>query len=199
MNAPRQRLAARDFKHGGARGNGFDPGQYRQFGLGLAVGLVVALGVWWHAQQQQVALPEADPAAAADAAGQERDAGAGTAAAGEEDPGEQYDFYDMLSNFEVVIAEQERDVRRDQPALKVAQEGVYVLQVGSYRNLPDAERLREKLGKQGIDATIQRVAVDADVWHRVRIGPLRDLARLNALRNELRAADLDPLLIRLGD
>jgi cell division protein FtsN len=41
--------------------------------------------------------------------------------------------------------------------------------------------------------------VDADVWHRVRIGPLRDLAKLNAIRGQLRTADIDAILIRLGD
>ena len=35
------------------------------------------------------------------------------------------------------------------------------------------------------------MAVDADVWHRVRIGPFRDLDRLNATRRQLRAAGIE--------
>ncbi len=58
-----------------------------------------------------------------------------------------------------------------------------MLQVGSYRNRPDAERLRDKLAKLGIDASMQHVAIDADEWHRVRIGPISDLAKLNATRS----------------
>jgi cell division protein FtsN len=46
---------------------------------------------------------------------------------------------------------------------------------------------------------VQRVAVDADVWHRVRIGPISDLARLNATREALRRADVDAIVVRVGD
>jgi cell division protein FtsN len=47
---------------------------------------------------------------------------------------------------------------------------------------------------------VQRVSVDEDVWHRVRIGPITDLGDLNRLRSRLRAADFaDALVIRVGD
>jgi cell division protein FtsN len=46
---------------------------------------------------------------------------------------------------------------------------------------------------------VQRVAVDADVWFRVRIGPIKDLGQLNALRRQLQAADIDSLVIRVDD
>lgn len=190
----RHRLAARDYKHGGARGGGFDPRRYQQFAVGLALGLMVALGLWLHEQRKcaNCAVVAADAQAVMARADD-------VPAATEDDAEEQYEFYDMLPRFEVVVNEQERDVRRDQPSVTVERAGTYVLQVGSYRNLPDAERLRERLSRQGIDAQIQRVAVDADVWHRVRIGPYRDLSRLNAMREELRASDIDSLLIRVGD
>ena len=74
-----------------------------------------------------------------------------------------------------------------------------MLQAGSYRNQPDAERVRSQLALQGIQAVVQRVAVDADVWHRVRIGPISDLRELNRVRDRLRAADIDALVIRVGD
>jgi cell division protein FtsN len=50
-----------------------------------------------------------------------------------------------------------------------------------------------------VTATVQRVAVDADVWHRVRIGPSSDLTEVNRLREKLRSADLDAIVIRVGD
>ncbi len=46
---------------------------------------------------------------------------------------------------------------------------------------------------------MQRVAVDADVWHRVRVGPISDLNQVNRLRESLRDADIDALVIRVGD
>jgi cell division protein FtsN len=82
---------------------------------------------------------------------------------------------------------------------KVERPGVYVLQAGSYRNEADADRVRAQLSMQGIDAKVQRVAVDSDVWHRVRIGPVTKLEDLNKLRKQLQAADVDALVIRVGD
>jgi cell division protein FtsN len=73
------------------------------------------------------------------------------------------------------------------------------MQAGAFRDVNVAERKREQLGKLGIEATVQRVAVDADVWHRVRIGPIRDLAKLNRLRAQLRQLELDALVIRVDD
>jgi cell division protein FtsN len=106
----------------------------------------------------------------------------------------------MLPNFEVVVPEKDKDVKRDMPAAaRVERPGVYVLQAGSYRNEADADRVRAQLAMQGIDAKVQRVAVDADVWHRVRIGPITKLDDLNKLRKQLQAADVDALVIRVGD
>src|SRR2546423_14462861 len=115
-------------------------------------------------------------------------------------PDEKYDFYQMLPNFEVVVPEKDKEVKRDLPAAaRIERPGVYVLQAGSYRNEADADRVRAQLSMQGIDAKVQRVAVDADVWHRVRIGPITKLDDLNKLRKQLQAADVDALVIRVGD
>ncbi len=104
----------------------------------------------------------------------------------------------MLPNFEMVVPEHEHGAR-GAPAAPVEQPGTYFLQVGSYRDAAVAERIRAQLAKLTIDATVQRVAVDTDVWHRVRIGPIRDLGQLNRLRQRLQAADLDSLVIRVDD
>jgi cell division protein FtsN len=110
----------------------------------------------------------------------------------------QYDFYKLLPKFEVVIPEKERGTRLP-AAAQIDRPGIYFLQAGSYRDALEAERVRAQLGKLGIDATVQRVSVDADVWHRVRVGPIRDLALLNHLRAQLRQSDLDSLVIRVDD
>jgi cell division protein FtsN len=107
----------------------------------------------------------------------------------------------MLPNFEVVVPEKDREVsrERDTAPAKIERPGVYVLQAGSYRKQEEADRICAQLKLQGIEANVQRVAVDDDVWHRVRIGPITDLAELNRLRTRLRAADLDALVIRVGE
>jgi cell division protein FtsN len=113
---------------------------------------------------------------------------------------EKYDFYEMLPNFEVVVPEKDKEVRRDVPAAgQIERPGVYVLQAGSYRNESDAQRVRKQLAMQGIEAQVQRVAVDADTWFRVRVGPIKTLDELNKKRHQLQAAELDALVIRVGD
>ena len=105
----------------------------------------------------------------------------------------------MLPQFEVVIPEQEPDVSRDTERRAIDVPGVYVLQAGSFTNYDDADRRRAELALQGIESSIQRVSIDDRTYHRVRIGPTRDLDELNMLRSRLRAAEIDVLRIRLGD
>jgi cell division protein FtsN len=185
------RLTARDYKkpvRRGAAGN-----RLHDIGIGLGAGLAIALAIWVGDHRRKEPPIEGQPQPRTPSKAK------AVAATEPEEPAPQYDFYDMLPKFEVVVPEKERDVRRDLPSAKVERPGVYVLQAGSYRNQADAERVRAQLGKQGIPATVQRVAVDTDVWHRVRVGPVRDLTQLNRMRDSLRAADIDALVIRVGD
>jgi len=196
MARPANRVPTRDYKRASRRAP-LDLNRFRDLGIGLAIGVIVTGAFFAYKNgshkpvepdsprpepQQRAALP-----ADAEAAG----------VSGES--GDRYDFYEMLPNFEVVVPEKDREVKRDMPAAKIERPGVYVLQAGSYRNQPDAERVSAQLRLQGIDAKVQRVAVDNDVWHRVRIGPISDLAELNKVRKQLQAADIDGLVIRVGD
>jgi cell division protein FtsN len=176
-----------------------DVGRLREFGVGTLVGLVVASALFLYmggkrtTAHEGAEAPHPDPHRVAPADVE-------TAAAGTRQASEKYDFYQMLPNFEVVVPEKDKDVKRDLPAAaKIERPGVYVLQAGSYRNEADAERVRVQLALQGVNAKVQRVAVDADVWHRVRIGPISNLDELNKVRRQLRAAEVDALVIRVGD
>ncbi len=185
---------ARDYKR--PRRQSFDlTERWREFAVGLAAGLAIALVVFLYQRQiMRDAMndkPRPEPHAAA-RSGAKPDTSAESTAA-------DYDFYEMLPKFEVVVPEKDREVKRDQPNSPIERPGVYVLQAGSYRNLADAERVRAQLALQNVQATVQRVAVDNDVWHRVRIGPLTDLAEVNRLRSRLQAAELNALDIRVGD
>lgn len=189
------KLTTRDYKSTQRRAPDFR--RLREFGYGMLAGIVVAsmafvyLGGPPRGPKDSADAPRPDPhrAAPADA----ESGGSGRSA-------EKYDFYQMLPNFEVVVPEKDKDVKRDVPAAaKIERPGVYVLQAGSYRNEADADRVRAQLALQGVDAKVQRVAVDADVWHRVRIGPISNLDELNKVRRQLRAAEVDALVIRVGD
>lgn len=168
--------------------------RWREFGFGLALGLSLSLFVlvWQNYREKQTVhnvaeVPRPEPRTAKDA---------GTADV--DDSARNYDFYDMLPNFEVVVPEKEVVVQRDAPEA-ARKEGAYVLQAGSYRKLEDADRVRAQLALQGIESNVQRVAIDADTWHRVRIGPISDPAELNRVRSRLKEAEVDFLIVRVGD
>jgi cell division protein FtsN len=189
------KITSRDFKRARPGGMRFDFGRWREFGTGLAVGLSLSVCVliWQNYRDKTAAaaaaeMPKPEPRPSA------------SAADSEEAP-KSFDFYDRLPNFEVVVPEKDREVsrERDSSPATITRPGVYVLQAGSYRKQEEADRIAAQLKKQGIDANVQRVAVDDDVWHRVRIGPISDLTELNRLRTRLRGADLDAMLIRVGE
>jgi cell division protein FtsN len=189
------KLTARDYKT--TSRHRLDLRRWREFGYGVLAGVVataltfVYVGAHTHHAADPADAPRPDPHHAV--ANTDADPAAAK-------PAEKYDFYEMLPNFEVVVPEKDKDVKRDLPAAaRIERPGVYVLQAGSYRNQADAERVQRQLALQGVQSKVQRVAVDADVWHRVRIGPISNLDQLNKVRKQLQAAEVDALVIRVGD
>jgi cell division protein FtsN len=189
-------VTARDYRKGAVRrGRGASAGfsGWTGVAIGLAVGLAVAAGVWHYKSK-----PPAEPVAAKakkPAPMSARD----EAPDKEPGSGSDYTFYDRLKNFEVVIPEKEKDVHRDVRPAPETRPGTYVLQAGSYKNFADADRIRAQLALQGVESKVQKVTVDTDTWHRVRIGPITNLDELNRIRTRLRQADVDALVIRVGD
>ena len=169
--------------------------------FGLAIGLSVAFAVYMQDRKPTtVALQAPEPASLQGAIDDNGEAGEVAESAPPADPEEsRFTFYDMLPNFEVVIPEQEPDVKADTAPQAVVEPGIYVLQAGSFSQYVDADRRRAELGMQGIESKIQRVTIDDRTYHRVRIGPIEDLDELNMLRSRLREARIDVLRIRLGD
>jgi cell division protein FtsN len=193
---------ARDYKSRRARPGGFSG--WLGLVLGLGVGLSVAGFVYVHDRRTEA--PRSDASLLRSPKAEKRrprssealDAEGGDAAAAEESA-KAYDFYDMLPKFEVVVPEKDKDVRPDTRAVPETRRGTYVLQAGSYKNYADADRVRAQLALQGIESKVQKVSVDNDTWHRIRIGPISKLDDLNRMRQILRKADVDVLVIRVGD
>lgn len=199
MNTP----IGRDFKRR-PRSNGWQASPSRPFLAGLAIGLAVAAGVY--VSQQRIvqrltaeldnpSRPEPRPAAA-----QATETSDGADASATEQGVADYDFYKMLPKSEVVIPQSADETTPPPlPNAPIERPGVYVLELGSYRALANAESMRAKLARLGVEASIQRVTVGVTEIHRVRIGPISDLAALNQTRATLRAVDIDVLVIRVGD
>ena len=171
--------------------------------FGLALGLSVAVAIYVKDRRPAAvaaAKHHAEPASLKSAIDDNAEAGTENTPEEEAAPDEKrFTFYDMLPNFEVVIPEQEHDVAADVSPQAIVEPGIYVLQAGSFSTYADADRRRAELALHGIESTIQRVTIDDKTYHRVRIGPIEDLDKLNMLRSRLHAAHIDVLRIRLGD
>jgi cell division protein FtsN len=190
------KAAARDYKTRRGKASGFP--SWMGVLCGLAVGLGVAGIVYIKDHRPDAQISKAAKTDRKKPHGNEpADAEGADSAA--EDPSKSYAFYDMLPKFEVVVPEKEKDVRPDNKSVPETRRGTYVLQAGSYKNFADADRVRAQLALQGVESKVQKVSVDNDTWHRIRIGPISKLDELNRLRQILRKADVDVLVIRVGD
>ena len=114
-------------------------------------------------------------------------------------PKPRFDFYNLLPEMEVVVPEQEiRGTPTREGVKRVEQPGTYLLQAGSFPSHERADRLRAKLALLGMETRIQTVSVDnSKTWHRVRVGPYKNLAELNEARAVLKQNGIDAILIRL--
>ena len=182
---------ARDYKNNKRPAAG-STGAGGGFVLGLALGLVVALGVFVYDRSPT----QSEPVARQPAPVKRTQPPAPATAQRSSDP--QFDFYEMLPKFEVVIPEQDESTPVQNRSAAVQKPGVYMLQAGSFRENSDAERVRALIGLQGVQSKIQRVTIDRDTWHRVRVGPITNLKELESTRSKLRQAEIEALVIRIG-
>lgn len=109
-----------------------------------------------------------------------------------------FDFYTILPELEVAIPEEELIEASKKPAPQNTTKSLdYMLQAGSFRNMEQADRLKAKLALQGIVANIQTVRIrDGETWHRVRVGPINDIATLNQTRKRLSDIGVPSIVIK---
>jgi cell division protein FtsN len=191
---------AKDYKHSKRRPGSSGLSGMAGFVCGLALGLAVALGVYLFDRRTEARL--ASQQTAAPMIRDEGKAQTKPAPASQEDTETQeFDFYEMLPKYEVVIPEQ--DARGGAAPAVVAgpveKPGAYILQAGSFRNFKDADRVRALIAMQGVESKVQKVTIDKDTWHRVRVGPITNLQKLEDTRSKLRQAQIDALVIRVGE
>ncbi|WP_127474739.1 SPOR domain-containing protein [Sulfurivermis fontis] len=201
-------MATRDYKkrpqakRSPARKGGGAPG-WLWLLAGLAVGLLVAFLIWL----DKLPLPKPAPARTAvekpaPAKAEQKDARSVMKETPPKAPDSQakderklaYDFYTLLPEMEVPVPDNE-PTARGLPPTPVAP-GSYVVQVGAFRTMKDADARKAELALLGIVSSIQVITIDNNTLHRVRIGPIKDLARLDQVRNTLRQNDIPFMLLR---
>jgi cell division protein FtsN len=184
---------ARDYKTRHNRPRGFSG--WLGLSLGLGLGLAVAAVIYLKDHRLDAPETHAGKVIKKRPHGNEAPEAGDPAA----DDSKTYAFYEMLPKFEVVVPEKDKDVRPDIKSVPETRSGTYVLQAGSYKNFVDADRVRAKLALLGIESNAQKVSVENDTWYRIRIGPISKLDDLNRMRQTLHKADVDVLVIRVGD
>lgn len=168
--------------------------------LWFAAGLVLGLGLAVVAFQRGL-IPQP---AERERAGEVDSAGSGAPLledSGEpiaDNVGSRYDFFTVLPEMEVVVPEQELSDRARPQAAEPATASAerFILQAGSFRRAEDAEQMKARLALLGAVASVQKVTVDNQTWHRVRIGPLQGAQATDQLRRQLLENGIEVMVLR---
>ncbi|HEX9207411.1 MAG TPA: SPOR domain-containing protein [Steroidobacteraceae bacterium] len=188
------RTLSRDFKdvrrhRPVAVGHGFNG--WVGLGVGLTLGLSVALGVHLY-DRQQPATAAAEPVPAKDQAPASEvasDDAAVSSASTPDTAGPELDFYDVLPRQEVEVAG--KSATATTAAKTPLPTGDAILQAGSFKQSTEAEKMQAQLALLGISSKIQRASVDDETWYRVRIGPIETVEELRVIQAKLREAEIN--------
>jgi cell division protein FtsN len=110
-----------------------------------------------------------------------------------------YDFFTVLPEMEVVVPEQELSRKAEPSTPQTTAESSadqYILQAGSFRNASDAEQMKAQLALLGSMATVQKVTVNGQTWHRVRLGPFQGARQADEMRRMLSDNRIDTLVMK---
>lgn len=120
-----------------------------------------------------------------------------------------FDFYTLLPEMETVVESKnkgtppvvssppEEEVTTTVETQQPEPTESYMIQVGSFKKLADADGFRARLALLGIESKVQTVTIDSkETWHRVQVGPIAGRNKADALQKQLRENDIDSLLLR---
>jgi len=73
----------------------------------------------------------------------------------------------------------------------------YLLQVGSFTQPEEADRLRAQLLLLGLQASVQKIPRDGQTWHRVQVGPFSSQEQLNTARRSMSQQQIESIVLKL--
>ena len=166
----------------------------------LFTGILIGLGLAWYlfAKGYIPAMQIEQPLAGDTSSGHRPEpaiADGISPAEGEQDK-PHYDFFTVLPEMKVDVPDQNLSQKTTQEPVPNTGTDSYLLQVGSFRQVNDAERLKARLALIGIAAKLQTVTVNEATWHRVRIGPVIGARKADDLRNQLADNGIDSLVMK---
>jgi cell division protein FtsN len=120
---------------------------------------------------------------------------AGPAPEAQKPKGPRFTFYTLLPEKELTLPEGEVRARKRSESLgRTKVNEYYFLQVGSFHSADDAEAIRTKLARLGVQAKLEKAEIGKVLWYRVRIGPFASLREVEAIRARLRQHRIDSVV-----
>lgn len=122
---------------------------------------------------------------------------------------QKFNFYTILPELEVFIPESEtrppdssietklKPVIKNTSKSKKPVNKQFVLQIGSFQSLDDAEKLKANVAFLGLAANIQHVTVNKQTWHRVRTGPYTSKQQMFKNQRALKKNNIDSISMEL--
>ena len=126
------------------------------------------------------------------------DANAGSNAPASKEDKTRFDFYTILPGSESKVSKEEESKLKEGAQQPVVPKN-YFLQVGAFQTSEEADNMKAKLALQGFEALVQTAIIpDKGVWHRVRVGPLKDLEQINKTKSDLLSNGFKADLIKVN-
>lgn len=112
-------------------------------------------------------------------------------------PKPRFDFYKLLQESEVIVPATETIPHNEKTNDHTALNTEYILQVGSFPNQAEADKLRAQLILMNLEARIEPVEIHkGEIWHRVVVGPFDTQEKLAAARASLVANQYSALVLK---
>ena len=101
-----------------------------------------------------------------------------------------FDFYETLQDMEVVIDAEELLQTDNRVPTN------YIIQLGAFKQLTDAEALKAQVAFIGLITNIQSVDVNEVRWHRVRLGPYASGRKADVVKRNLENNGFNALVLK---
>lgn len=122
----------------------------------------------------------------------------------------QFDFYTVLPDREVEIIDVgdkkpvRKTVSKPKPDLAVKSQtvpqssGLYQLQVGAFKELSKADAMKARLAFLGVESNIQVIQNNGQKMYRVRVGPSTDSRKIEQIKQQLKAQNINAFVQKLS-
>ena len=102
-----------------------------------------------------------------------------------------FDFYTILPETEIIIPDHEIDTRSREEQFGKGKSIKYLIQAGSFRGFPEADKLRANLALMGIESKIEKAIIGNVIWNRVVMGPYILSSKVSTIQKQLRKNGID--------